>query len=271
MLRSILACHRKFMFGFVLVACLTMMPRFAIAQTENQETKKTENTKTDAAGKNTSSNKNEVMKITWSKLAEAKELDKNSSLDTVDKETVLKIVREASTPQLIPVVTLKEPKIKEKAYVLKGRVRVEGIVGDGFIEMWNHFPAPKPGAYFSRTMAETGPMGKLRGTAPWREFTLPFMISDESFPAPNKLQVNVFLPDKGTVWFSDLTLEEMPLAKMQSELQGAVSLPSWFWTVLIASTILPIFVGVMVYFVLAKLRSRELGTELRRMKALDLG
>ncbi len=218
------------------------------------------------------SDKDEVAKIEWSKLAEAKELDPQAAIEKLDDQLVLKVVRDTSKPQLIPLATLKEPKIKEKAYVLRGKVRLEGVVGDGYLEMWNHFPEPKAGAYFSRTMAETGPMGKIRGTAPWREFTLPFMIDDKSFPTPNKLQINVYLPDKGTVWLTDLTLEEMPLAKLQKELQGsAMVLSGWFWGVLSTSMILPILIAVGLIMLVKKFRRQEHGTELRRMKALDLG
>lgn len=218
------------------------------------------------------STKDGVAKIKWSNLAEAKELDPQLSIEKLDDQLVLKVVRETSKPQLIPLATLKEPKIKEKAYVLRGNVRMEGVVGDGYLEMWTHFPEPKPGAFFSRTMSENGAMGKLRGTAPWREFTLPFMIDDKSMPAPNKLQINVYLPDKGTVWLSDLTLEEMPIAKLQKELQGsAMVLPGWFWGVLSTSIILPILIAVGVIVFVKKYRRQEHGTELRRMKALDLG
>ncbi len=190
----------------------------------------------------------------------------------MDDQLVLKVVRDSNKPQLIPLATLNEPKIKEKAYVLRGKVRVEGVVGDGYLEMWNHFPEPKAGAFFSRTMSETGAMGKLRGTAPWREFTLPFMIDDKSVPAPNKLQINVYLPDKGTVWLSDLALEEMPIAKLQKELQGSVMvLPGWFWGVLSTSIVLPILVGFGFILFVKRFRKQEHGTELRRMKALDLG
>ena len=218
------------------------------------------------------SDKDEVAKIEWRKLAEVKELDPQASIEKLDDQMVLKVVRDTSKPQLIPLATLKEPKIKEKAYVLRGKVRVEGVVGDGYMEMWNHFPEPKPGAFFSRTMSENGAMGKLRGTAPWREFTLPFMINDKSIPAPNKLQINVYLPDKGTVWLSDLTLEEMPIANLQKELQGgAMVLPGWFWGVLSTSIFLPLLISVGLIVVVRKFRRQEHGTEVRRMKALDLG
>ncbi len=258
MLRSVRFGHRIILLGLVFASLAYLTnPSHAVAPTDKLETNK--------------SDKREVLKVEWNKLAEAKELEKNTSLDTIDHESVLKVVRDANAPQLIPLVTLKEPKLTEKAYVLRGKVRVEGVTGDGFLEMWNHFPEPKPGAFFTRTLGESGPMGKLRGTAPWREFSLPFMIVDKETPAPTKLQVNVFLPDKGTIWLSELILEEMPLVKLQSELQGSVALPIWFWSVVAASTLIPALILLAAIFIaFKKFRSRELGSELRRMKALDL-
>ena len=257
MLLSVYSRHRKTVFSVAAtVLSFGLLPTAGWAQT----------------GKPDASDKNEVAKVEWSKLAEAKELDPQASIEKMDEQIVLKVVRVTSQPQLIPLATLKEPKILEKAYVLRGKVRVEGVVGDGYLEMWNHFPEPKPGAFFTRTMAGSGSMGKLKGTAPWREFALPFMIDDKSYPAPNKLQVNVYLPDKGTVWLTDLIVEEMPIAKLQKELQGsAMVLPSWFWGVLSSSIILPILAVVGFVVFVKKFRKHEHGTELRRMKALDLG
>ena len=78
--------------------------------------------------------------------------------------------------------------------MLRGKVKYAGVGGEGFLEIWNHFPEPKKGAYFSRSMAETGPMGKLRGDSPWKEFVLPFNFDDPTYPMPEKIQFNVYLP-----------------------------------------------------------------------------
>jgi len=48
-------------------------------------------------------------------------------------------------------------------------------------------------------------------------------------------------------------------------------LPSWFWGVLSTSIFLPILIAFGLIVVVRKLRRQEHGTELRRMKALDLG
>ena len=259
------------MAGIALSIGIWSSPIWAQSSKPDQSGKSEKSDKDAVEKKDAAEKRGGVAKIEWSKLAEAKELDPQASIEKMDDQLVLKVVRDTSKPQLIPLVTVKEPKIKEKAYILRGKVRMEGVVGDGYLEMWNHFPEPKPGAYFSRTMAETGPMGKFRGTAPWREFTLPFMINDNSFPAPNKLQINVYLPEKGTVWLSDLTLDEMPLDKLQKELGSAFVLPGWFWGVLSTSIFLPLLVAVGLVMFFRKFRTQEHGTELRRMKALDLG
>lgn len=157
---------------------------------------------------------------------------------------VLKIARSLDDPQLTEVWTFETPKIKEKAYMLRGKVKYEGIHSTGFIEMWNHFPKPKEGAYFTRTMAETGVMGKLSGDSPWRDFELPFMINDDSFPSPSKLQLNVFLPESGTVWMSDLTLIEMPIDALQKQPSGSASSTAMSLT---TSTIFIVGLGIAVF------------------------
>ena len=93
------------------------------------------------------------------------------------------------------VATCDEPKISSHQYIVKGRVKYEGVVGDGYLEMWNGFG--KNGKYFSRSLAESGPMGKLSGTSDWREFALPFY--SEPGLLPSRLTLNVVLPGTGTV------------------------------------------------------------------------
>ena len=129
MLLSVYSHYRKTVFSVAAAALfIGLLPTAGWAQT----------------GKPDKSDKNEVAKVEWSKLAEAKELDPQASIEKIDEQMVLKVVRNTSKPQLIPLATLKEPKILQKAYVLRGKVRVEGVVGDGYLEMWNHFPEPKP-------------------------------------------------------------------------------------------------------------------------------
>jgi len=95
--------------------------------------------------------------------------------------------------------------------------------------MWNYFPPDKTGTseegYFSRTLDDSGPMGKITGTSDWREFELPFDRTGASGP-PTRLQVNLILKGRGTVYIGPVKLVQLPKEK------GASSLvyPGVWWT-----------------------------------------
>ena len=116
-------------------------------------------------------------------------------------------VRAAETGA-IPVLTDSKPGRPLSPYQVTGEVRYEGV-HSGFLEMWNHFPPSAPGApgqsYFSRTLADSGPLGKLEGTSAWRPFVLPFFPEGASGP-PSRLELNVVLPDGGSVWLRNVRL-----------------------------------------------------------------
>ena len=78
------------------------------------------------------------------------------------------------------------------------------MVGDGYLELWNHFPGYGP--FFSRTVEDRGPMRALRGSSDWREFVLPFYITGNRDTSPTRLVLNVVLPGKGTVYLGPLRL-----------------------------------------------------------------
>jgi hypothetical protein len=101
----------------------------------------------------------------------------------------------------VTVAILERPAIKGPQYAVTGQVRYEGVEGTGYLEMWNHFPN---GEYFSRTLADAGPMMKLQGSSGWRQFTLPFDATGA--PPPTRLVVNVVLPGRGVVYLGPLQL-----------------------------------------------------------------
>jgi hypothetical protein len=116
----------------------------------------------------------------------------------------LEIKSATSGPSSTTVLTIERPPIKGPRYRVSGRLRYEGVEGAGYLEMWNHFP--DGGQYFSRTLAEQGPMMKLQGTSGWRSFVLPFDATGA--PPPTRLVVNVVLPGRGTVYLGPLELSE---------------------------------------------------------------
>jgi hypothetical protein len=118
-----------------------------------------------------------------------------------------------SEPLRVNILSLEKPGVTLANYALRGQVRTEGVEGQGFLEMWSHFPGD--GQFFSRTLGSEGPMRHLEGSCDWRPFLLPFQNKPDG-PPPERLVVNVVLPGKGKVWIGPLTLvqflpEENPL------------------------------------------------------------
>ena len=107
-------------------------------------------------------------------------------------------------PSRVTVLTIEQPNVAGPRYVLTGQVRYEGVEGNGYLELWNHFP--DGGQYFSRTLADVGPLMKLQGTSGWRPFTLPFDATGA--PPPTKLVLNVVLPARGVVFLGPLRLSD---------------------------------------------------------------
>jgi len=214
-----------------------------------------------------------IHKVVWGELAKSDKLPKSATVEPdVKHGQVLKVSRNGETPQLIELTSIEKIAFSKRAYLLRGKIKWEGVGGDGFLETWTHFPEPKQGAYFSRTMAETGPMGKLRGTSPWREFVLPFTFDDPDFPNPDKIQFNLFLPESGTVWIGDLELIELEpkeLAQHLAKKGSSFQFPglTLVWGLL---GILGVIFGVKLAM-LKYLRTKQArDIELRRMQALDL-
>jgi hypothetical protein len=126
----------------------------------------------------------------------------------------LKVQNAQGQPRLVNVLTVERPAISNARYAIIGQVRFDGVEGTGYLEMWNHFP--DGGRYFSRTLATMGPMKSLSGSSDWRPFVLPF-FNKEGGPPPTRLEVNVALPGRGTVYLGPVRLvqygpNEDPLA-----------------------------------------------------------
>lgn len=109
----------------------------------------------------------------------------------------------ADRPLVLQVLSLEEPSLHGPRYALRGDVRYRDVEGAAYLEMWTELPGG--GRYFTRTLAEVGPMAGMRGSSDWRPVELPFDLtgSDET---PERLVVNVVLPGAGTVDLSNLEL-----------------------------------------------------------------
>lgn len=116
------------------------------------------------------------------------------------------------------ILVIENPRVAAPEYLLRGRIKysdvrkttakvmLDGVERSvdrcGYVEMWSHFPGNE--AYFSRTLADMGPMAKLEGTSDWREINLPFTSAPGKLPV--KLVVNVVLPGTGVVEFEPFVL-----------------------------------------------------------------
>lgn len=148
----------------------------------------------------------EVARIRWSELKKQGKLEAGEVVvGSESSEEVLLVENTEELPLTARLLTLDPPGISSHLYTVRGYVKYAGVEQPGFLEMWNHFPGQGP--FFTRTAAESGPMGKLHGASSRREFILPFQSSPET-GAPLKLEINLVLPSKGKVWIGPLTVTE---------------------------------------------------------------
>ncbi len=121
---------------------------------------------------------------------------------TVSEEGVWAVRHDDAGPATFAVTTIAGPAIGQAQYAVVGEVRYSGVQGQGYLEMWNHFPGDK--AFFTRTLAERGPLEAITGSSKWRPFALPFTKGTE--PDPEKLVINTVLAGPGTVELRGLRL-----------------------------------------------------------------
>ncbi len=136
-------------------------------------------------------------------------------------EESLQLENAAPAPMTAQILVIDQPGVTLPVYALHGRLRCQDVEGIGYLEMWNHFPDGS--AYFSRTMAQIGPMAGFSGTTGWRPVALPFSAAGTA-KRPSKLVINVVLPGKGKVWIGSLKLVQY--AENENPLTAAAA----WWT-----------------------------------------
>jgi hypothetical protein len=149
-----------------------------------------------------------VAQFEWAELQKAG-VSLGGSVVTRDGRSVLQVRNTNRTPLQVALLRIPKPAVSNQVYAVTGQVKYEGVEGIGFLEMWNYFPPLQPGLpegqFFSRTLGESGAMGRLTGTSNWRAFQLPFDRTGASGP-PTRLEVNLVLPGPGVVYLSSLQL-----------------------------------------------------------------
>ncbi len=159
----------------------------------------------------------EVREISWAKLREVGELKQGE----VQADGSLLVVSRTGATEKIELFTLEKPRISTLRYAFLGEVRYQNMHSGSYLEMWNHFPDDT--AFFTRTLATTGPMKSLAGTSDWRTVVLPF-FSEPGLGSPAKLVVNVNFTGSGKLWLSPLNLVQYEA----SEDPIATSVGTWW-------------------------------------------
>ena len=130
---------------------------------------------------------------------------------TIDGKAALKISNTNDTALAVQILKIQKPPITRTLYAITGEAKYENVQGDAYLEMWNFFPPAKPGGpegqFFSRTLGLSGEMGKITGSSDWRAVKLPFDRTG-STASPTRLEVNLLLPGKGTVYLTGFKLVE---------------------------------------------------------------
>src|SRR5207302_8722810 len=84
---------------------------------------------------------------------------------TQDGRRAALVTNANDTPLQVQLLVISNPPITKMLYAIVGEVKYEGVKGTGYLEMWNYYPSVKAGmfegAYFSRTLAESGDLGKI--------------------------------------------------------------------------------------------------------------
>ncbi len=102
----------------------------------------------------------------------------------------------------VALTVIPEPRVGD-SYAVVGKVKYENVAGVAYLEMWSVLPDGS--RYFTRTLAEAGPLQSISGTSDWRSFQLPFFLNGA--PTPTRLELNAVLPGEGTVWIGPLHLQ----------------------------------------------------------------
>jgi hypothetical protein len=116
---------------------------------------------------------------------------------------------------VFPLASVRPPDLGRIGYAIRGQVRYNGVVGQGYLEMWS--VAVDGQRFFSRTLAGGGAGAALTGSSEWRTFELPFFLRGAA--SPSRLEINVVLPDTGTV-----TVGRLSLVRLDEAAAGGVSL-----------------------------------------------
>ena len=128
----------------------------------------------------------------------------NQQASSASSRDTLKVQNDRTELKTVTVKTMTH-RPRSSSYVVSGQVQYQGVKGEAYLEMWTVMPDGS--RYFSRTLEKSGTMQKIQGTSKWRNFELPFNLMDAK-PDSVTLEINVVMPDKGTIEISSVTVSD---------------------------------------------------------------
>jgi hypothetical protein len=102
-----------------------------------------------------------------------------------------------------PLLVIAQPEVEPPRFQIDGTIRYQDVVGVAYLEMWTVLPDGS--RFFTRTLANTGPLAYLTGSSEERPFSLPFELG-EAGPVPIQLEINLVTEGSGQFWLGPLTL-----------------------------------------------------------------
>lgn len=190
-----------------------------------------------------------------------------------ENRSFISVENKEKQPVSIPLWETKSRGIQTKCYAVRGQIRYHAVEGTGYLDLWSSFAGTSPGEsggkYFSRTLANRGPLQKITGNSEWRDVVLPF-DGTQSKSLPTGLELNLVLAGPGKVDVSDLQLLQFAdagsmWAALGNSAIGSQELKTARWIVAGVLAIGFALVSSVVALILRKKRQRDK----RKMRAMD--
>lgn len=118
-----------------------------------------------------------------------------SSAASVDALGVLTLSHLEPDGKTFPLATAEGPPTEVPRFGFVGEISYSDVVGTGYLEVLAHFDR---GTFFSRTLADVGPLQCVTGSSDWRPFSIPFFVSDLSYGRPRRVDLQLVLGGCGT-------------------------------------------------------------------------
>ena len=110
---------------------------------------------------------------------------------------------DASGEQSIRLFEVEDPGVEQCLLTYRAELRVEGLKGRAYLEMWCRLPGR--GEFFSK-----GYQQAVSGTVDWARYEIPFYLKRGQ--RPDLLKLNLAVEGPGTVWLRNIELLQTPLA-----------------------------------------------------------